>query len=60
MTDRILSRQFHGTAGAEAWRVLPEGAYGFFRTESFTASIRFVDAIRGLVGDDDAPDIDTT
>ena len=25
MTDRILSRQFHGTEGAEAWRVLPEG-----------------------------------
>jgi 4a-hydroxytetrahydrobiopterin dehydratase len=58
MTDRILSRQFHATAGAEAWRVLPEGAYAFFRTESFPASIRFVDAIRDLVGDGDAPDVD--
>ena len=24
MTDRILSRQFHGAEGAEAWRVLPD------------------------------------
>jgi hypothetical protein len=27
MTERILSRQFHGTDGAEAWRVLPDGAF---------------------------------
>jgi hypothetical protein len=25
MTNRILSRQFHGAEGAEAWRVLPDG-----------------------------------
>ncbi len=58
MTDRILSRQFHGSEGAEAWRVLPEGAYAFFRTDSFGASARFVDAIGGIVGAGDAPDID--
>jgi hypothetical protein len=27
MTERILSRQFHGTDGTEAWRVLPDGAF---------------------------------
>jgi 4a-hydroxytetrahydrobiopterin dehydratase len=58
MTERILPRQFHGTDGAEAWRVLPEGAYACFRTDAFGASVRFVEAIAGLVGDDDAPDID--
>ena len=58
MTERILSRQFHGTEGAEAWRVLPDGAYAFFRTDSFSTSARFVEAIDGLVRDGDAPDID--
>jgi 4a-hydroxytetrahydrobiopterin dehydratase len=58
MTDRILSRQFHGAEGAEAWRVLPDGAYAFFRTDSFLASARFVGAIGGLVRAGDEPDID--
>ena len=58
MTDRIFSRQFHGAAGAEAWRVLPDGAFAFFRTDSFRLSARFVDAIGGLVGEGDGPDID--
>jgi Glyoxalase-like domain len=54
MADRILSRQFHAAEGAEAWRVLPEGACAFFRTDSFAVSLRFVDALGGLVrkGDD--------
>ena len=58
MTDRILSREFHAAQGAEAWRVLPEGAYAFFRTSSFAASVRFVNAIGELVRDGTAPDID--
>ena len=58
MTDRIPSRQFHGADGAGAWRVLPEGACAFFRTDSFRMSVQFVDAISGLVRDDDAPYID--
>lgn len=58
MTDRIFSRQFHGAEGAEAWRVLPEGAYAFFRTDSFVASARFVDAISGLVPEGDEPHVD--
>jgi hypothetical protein len=35
MTERIYSRQFHAELGAEAWRVLPDGAYAFFGTDSF-------------------------
>jgi 4a-hydroxytetrahydrobiopterin dehydratase len=58
MTDRILSRQFHGAEGAEAWRVLPDGAYAFFRTDSFSTAARFVEAISGLVRDGNDPSID--
>ncbi len=58
MTDRIFSRQFHAEQGAEAWRVLPEGACAFFRTDSFRASARLVEAINGLVGEGDGPSID--
>jgi hypothetical protein len=58
MTDRIFSRQFHAAEGAEAWRMLPEGAYAFFRTDSFAASARFVDAISGLIREGDEPHFD--
>ena len=58
MTDRIFARQFHAAEGAEAWRVLPEGACAFFRTDSFSASARLVEAISGLVGEGDGPSID--
>jgi 4a-hydroxytetrahydrobiopterin dehydratase len=58
MTDRIFARQFHAADGAEAWRVLPEGAYAFFRTDSFAAAAHFVDAISRLVADGDAPHVD--
>jgi 4a-hydroxytetrahydrobiopterin dehydratase len=58
MTNRVFSQQFHAAEGAEAWRVLPEGAYAFFRTESFAASARLVDAISGFVPEGDAPQVD--
>ena len=58
MTDRVFARQFHAAKGAEGWRVLPEGACAFFLTDSFGTSARLVDAIRGLVRDGSAPDID--
>jgi 4a-hydroxytetrahydrobiopterin dehydratase len=58
MTDRVLSRQFHAAAGAEAWRVLPEGAYAFFRTGSFGTSTRFVEAIGRSVREGDEPYVD--
>lgn len=58
MTERIFSGQFHAAEGADAWRVLPEGAYAFFPAESFAESARFVDAISGLVLGGDAPHVD--
>jgi 4a-hydroxytetrahydrobiopterin dehydratase len=59
MGERVYSRQFHAAAGAEAWRVLPEGAYAFFRTDSFGASARFVQAINALLRDTTvAPHVD--
>lgn len=57
-SDRVYSGEFHAAAGTQAWRVLPEGAYAFFRSDSFAASVRFIDAISGLVGEGDAPHID--
>ncbi|MGH2812615.1 MAG: VOC family protein [Actinomycetota bacterium] len=60
--DRIFSSQFHAADSADAWRVLPEGAYAYLRSDSFSASARFVDAISGLVSglvsEADAPNVD--
>lgn len=58
MTTRVFSREFHAAAGAEAWRVLPEGAYAFFRSSSLVASARFVEAISRLAVDGDEPQLD--
>ena len=58
MTDRIFARQFHAAEGAEAWRTLPEGACAFFRTDSFDASVRFVNAIGAQVREADPPHVD--
>jgi len=58
MTERVMARQFQAAAGAEAWRVLPEGASALYRTGSFVASARFVDAISGLVREGDEPHVD--
>ena len=58
LTDRVYASQFHATPGAEAWRVLPEGACAAFRTDSFAASIRFVDAIATQATDTLAPNLD--
>jgi 4a-hydroxytetrahydrobiopterin dehydratase len=58
MTDRLYSRQLHAAAGAEAWRVLPDGAYAFFGSDSFPRSVRFVEKIGRLVDKGDPPDIE--
>jgi 4a-hydroxytetrahydrobiopterin dehydratase len=59
MTDRISPQQFHASDGVEEWRVLGDGACAYFRTASFTASTRFVQAIGALSGiADHTPDID--
>ncbi len=59
MTDQISPRQFHESEGVEDWRVLGEGACTFFRTGSFAASARLVNAISELADlDDHRPDVD--
>jgi 4a-hydroxytetrahydrobiopterin dehydratase len=58
VSERILARHFHAADGAEAWRVLPEGAYAFFRSGSFAASARFVEAMSLLVREGDEPHVD--
>jgi 4a-hydroxytetrahydrobiopterin dehydratase len=59
MTERITARQFHATEGLKDWRVIEEGACAYFRTGSFAAGARLVQAIAGL-GDLDPhePDVD--
>ena len=59
MTERITPGQFHEAAGVEDWRVLGEGACTYFRTGSFEAGARLVQAISELAGlDDHHPDVD--
>ena len=59
MTDRISPQQFHDARGTEDWRVVGDGACAFFRTGSFAASARLVQAISELAGiEDHRPDVD--
>jgi 4a-hydroxytetrahydrobiopterin dehydratase len=59
MSEPITMRQFHEAAGVEEWRVLSEGACTYFRTGSFAAGARLVQAISQLPGlDDHHPDVD--
>jgi 4a-hydroxytetrahydrobiopterin dehydratase len=59
MTDRLSPKQFHESEGVEDWRVLGDGACAYFRTGSFAAGARLVQAISELPGvDDHHPDVD--
>ena len=59
MTDRISPTQFRESEGVEDWRVLGDGACAYFRTGSFAAGGRLVQAISELSDvDDHHPDID--
>jgi 4a-hydroxytetrahydrobiopterin dehydratase len=59
VTDGISARQFRESEGVAEWRVLADGAYAFFGTESFAAGSRLVGAIGELPGiDDHHPDVD--
>lgn len=59
MSEPISPKQFHEAEGIEDWRVLGEGACAFFRTGSFAAGARLVDAIGELAGlDAHHPDVD--
>jgi 4a-hydroxytetrahydrobiopterin dehydratase len=58
VSERIYSRQFYAADSAGDWRVFPEGAYAFFRTGTFAASVRLVNAIDRLAPDGGEPDVD--
>ena len=59
MIDGISPKQFHESEGVEEWRVLGDGACAYFRTGSFAAGARLVQAIGELAGvDDHPPDVD--
>jgi 4a-hydroxytetrahydrobiopterin dehydratase len=59
MTDQISPKQFRESEGVEDWRVLGDGANAYFRTGSFAAGARLVQAISELPRIDDLrPDVD--
>lgn len=59
MDDGITPKQFYESEGVEDWRVVGDGACTFYRTESFGASARLVQAISEMAGiDDHRPDLD--
>ncbi len=59
MTDYITPKQFHEAGGTQDWRVIGDGACAFFRTASFAAGAKLVQAIGGLDGiHDNPPDVD--
>ncbi len=59
MSDWITMRRFHESEGVEDWRVVGEGACAYFRTGSFAAGARLVNAISELAGlEDHHPDVD--
>ena len=59
MTEQISPKQFHASDGVDDWRVVGDGACAYFRTGSFAASARLVQAISDLPGvEDHMPDVD--
>ncbi|MEX2080642.1 MAG: VOC family protein [Dehalococcoidia bacterium] len=59
MTDDVAPKEFQEAEGVEDWRMLCDGACAFFRTGSFAASARLVQAISELPGIEDHPaDVD--
>jgi 4a-hydroxytetrahydrobiopterin dehydratase len=56
--ERITARQFHEADTARDWRLFPEGAYAFFRSPSFDASVQLVQAIARLAPGGSEPDVD--
>ncbi len=59
MSEWITMRRFHESDGVEDWRGVGEGACAYFRTGSFAAGARLVNAISELAGlEDHHPDID--
>ena len=48
MTDRINPREFREADGVDDWRIVGEGACAYFRTGSFAAGARLIQAIAEL------------
>jgi len=57
-SEAITVRQFNDAQGVEDWRVLADGAYAYFRTDSLTASAKLATAIAEAIGHGHQPDID--
>ena len=55
MSDDITGKDFRAAEGVERWRVISDGACAFYPTASFQASVRLVEAIRGIDGIDEHP-----
>src|SRR5262245_5412992 len=53
--QQVSPSQFLELVGGDGWRVVGDGCTAFFRTDSFGASTRFVDAIGRLQGVDGHP-----
>ena len=60
MTEPITMRAFHADGETRDWRVVGDGATAVYRTGSFTAGARLVEAIAAAVGDGvpHRPDVD--
>ena len=59
MSDNISPKQFRESEGVDDWRVLGDGANAYFRTASFAAGVRLVQAINELPGfDENRPEVD--
>jgi 4a-hydroxytetrahydrobiopterin dehydratase len=58
VSERIDARQFHEADTTGDWRLFPEGAYAFFRSPSFAASVQLVQAIARLAAGGSEPDVD--
>jgi 4a-hydroxytetrahydrobiopterin dehydratase len=58
VSERISARQFREADRAGDWRLFPEGAYAFFRSQSFATSVALVEAIGPLAPGGGEPDID--
>jgi pimeloyl-ACP methyl ester carboxylesterase/pterin-4a-carbinolamine dehydratase len=59
MAEAVTPQQFHEADGIEDWQVVGDGVCAYFRTGSFAAGARLVQAIGELAGlDDHHPDVD--
>lgn len=59
MPEHVTPKQFQEAASVDGWRVIGDGACAYFRTGSFAAGVRLIDAIAELPDlSDHQPDVD--